>query len=169
MRYRKLAVLLGVAAVLGLYPGSAQPIARAHTTGGVVSFFHCLDDEDGQATVDAGSWVTIRQGWGSQVLGDQNTFLNVQTTIVSVKDEPMVDISDQWTAPAKTGTIWASSVEYPTNERLTLAGDQMRFTFALVFSREFTEQFNREPGGAVTPIVHEAGLAFGGTCTVTAE
>jgi len=170
MRHTRLAVILAVAAVLALLPGSAQPIARGHTTLGTVSAFHCLAGHGGQVAVEAGSPIIIQQGWGTQVLGDQNNFLNVQTTIISVNDAPMLDVSDQWSAPVNTGVTWASSIEFATGVTLAQAGDQMRFTFALVFSRQLTEQFNPAiGGGAGQPIVHEAGLSFGGTCTVTAE
>ena len=168
MRHRYLASLIGGATVLALLTGSTLQIARAHTTSGLVNAFHCFAAHPGETTVAAGSMVTISLGWVTQTLGDQNTFLDVQTTIVSVNDESMFDASDQWSGPVTTGGMWASSLEVPTG--VTLAqGEEMRFTFALLFSRQITEQFNPAAGGEPGPIVHSAGLAFGGTCTVTGE
>jgi hypothetical protein len=166
MRHRYLAGLIGGATVLALLSGSTLQVARAHTTSGLVNSFHCLAAHAGETTTEAGSMVTIGLGWRTQTLGDQNTFLDVETTIVSVNDESMFDVSDQWSAPVNAGGAWASSLEIPTG--VTLAqGEEMRFTFALLFSRQIAEQFNPAAGGEPGPIVHSAGLVFGGTCTVT--
>jgi hypothetical protein len=167
MQLRKLLGLVTVAALLAVLFGSAQQVARAHqTTSGRVNAFHCIFGDDGQATVEAGSTVVIFVGWGTLFLGDQKTFLDAQTTIVSVNDAPMIDVSDQWSAPTQqdNGAPWASTIEYSTDVTLAQPGDQMQFTFALVLSREVREQFN----AGAPPLVHGEGLLFGGTCTVTA-
>lgn len=166
MRHRYLAGLIGSATVLALLAGSTLQVARAHTTTGPVNAFHCFAAHSGEMTVEAGSMVTIGLGWGTQTLGDQTTFLDAETTIVSVNDGSMFDVSDQWSGPVNTGSLWVSSLEIPTGVTLG-QGEEMRFTFALLFSRQVTEQFNPAAGGEPGPIVHSAGLAFGGTCTVT--
>jgi hypothetical protein len=82
----------------------------------------------------------------------------------------MLDVSDQWSAPVMTEAgFWNSIVEIPTGVTLAQAGDQLRFTSALVYSRQWPEQFNPAVGGEAGPVVHEEGLHFGGTCIVTAE
>ena len=75
----------------------------------------------------------------------------------------MSDVSDQWSPPASSGDNYLSVIDIPTGVTLA-SGEQMRFTAALLLKRAMTEALT---GG--TPISYEAGLQFGGTCTVSAE
>ena len=163
---RGLGALAIAAATLAFAPGLAGNTARAHqTTNGVVFAAHCIFADSGAATVAAGSEVVLATGWLTQLRGDQETFLGAQTTVVSVNDGQMWDVSDQWGEPtAGSNSNWVSLVEIPTG--ITLAsGEQMRFTMTQVLKRDV-----RADGGfGLAPNTYPAGLVFGGTCTVTAE
>lgn len=165
------AALLAAAATLALLPGTTEHAARADTTGTptFVSAYGCIVGNGGYVTRPAGSTIVIRQGVGEQTFGILSNFLQAQTTIVSVNDHQMFDVSDQWGAPFLSGGIWFTFIEVPTGVTLAQQGDQMRFTFALVLSTKVPEVFNPAVGGEPgQPLPNGPGLAFGGTCTVTA-
>jgi hypothetical protein len=162
---------LGAAAVLALLPGTTERAARADTaaTPTPVSAFGCIVDNGGHVTRPAGSTIVIRQSIGEQTLGILNNFLQAQTTTVSVNDNQMFDVSNQWGPPFLSGGFWFTFIEVPTGVTLAQPGDQVRFTFALLLSAQVPEIFNPagngEPG---QPLRNGPGLSFGGTCTVTA-
>jgi len=151
--------------------GAAVPSARADTTGTPtqVSAFGCLSN-GGHVTRPAGSTIIIRQGVGEQTLGILQNYLQAQTTITSVNDAQMVDVSDQWGAPVFVPQgFWLATIEVPTGVTLAQPGDQMRFTFAEVLATKVPEVFNPAAGGQPgQPLPNGPGLVFGGTCTVTA-
>jgi hypothetical protein len=98
-----------------------------------------------------------------------NNFLNAETTITSVNDTQMSDVSNQWGAPFLLGGFWFTVIQVPTGVTLAQPGDQMRFTFALLLSTKVPEIFNPAVGGEPgNPLFNGPGLVFGGTCTVTA-
>src|SRR6266568_648728 len=168
-KYR--AVLLVAAVALALLPGTTERVARADTTGTptFVGAFGCIVNNGGHVTRPAGSTIIIRQGIGEQTLGILSNFLQAQTSIASVNDNQMFDVSNQWGAPFLSGGFWFTFVEVPTGVTLAQAGDSMRFTFAELLSTKVPEIFNPavngEPG---QPLPNGPGLIFGGTCTVTA-
>lgn len=162
------AALLSATAAVVLTAVTGGLLASAHTTTGVVNAFHCLAGHEGQTTVEAGSTVVIRLPWGTQLLADQLTFRDAQVSLASWNDGPMVDVSNDWIGPEQTESGWQSALEVSTDTTLQAPGDEMRFTFALILKRALVEQFNPASGGGSGPIRYEAGLQFGGTCTVTA-
>ena len=165
------AALLAAAMALALLPGTTEHVARADTAGTptFVGAYGCIVNNGGQVTRPAGSTIVIRQGIGEQTLGTLTNFLQAQTTVTSINDAQMVDVSNQWGAPFLSGGFWFTFVEVPTGVTLAQPGDQMRFTFALVLSTKVPEISNPavdgEPG---QPLPNGPGLVFGGTCTVTA-
>ena len=173
---KSLGALLGAAAALALLVGTTERTARANTAGTptLVSAFGCIGTNTGHVTRPAGSTIIIRQGIAEQTLGILNAFLTTQTTIASVNDAPMFDVSKNWGAPAQVdlglpNLAWESVIEIPTGVTLANPGDQMRFTFALTLSGKVPEVFNPAIGGAAgQPASNGPGLDFGGTCTVTA-
>jgi hypothetical protein len=104
------------------------------------------------------------------VFGSQRSFLEAQTSIVSVNDGLMVDVSDDYTEPEQgPNGRWTTWLRYSTGVTLVNPGDSMRFTFALVFDRPLTDTSDLDGDGSIDPAVPgHPGLAFGGTCTVTA-
>lgn len=165
------AALLGAAMALALLPGTTEHAARADTAGAstFVGAYGCIVNDGGHVTRPAGSTIIIRQGIGEQTLGILNNFLQAQTTIVSVNDAQMVDVSNQWGAPFLSGGFWFTFIDVPTGITLAQPGDQMRFTFALLVSTLVPEIFNPAVNGAPgQPLPNGPGLMFGGTCTVTA-
>lgn len=168
---RRLLSLLGAAAALVALSGAAQHSARAGTAGSptLVGAYHCIVADGGQATVPAGSTIVIRQGIGEQTLGIMRSFLNAQMTIASVSDGQMFDLGHAWSAPVQSGGFWLTAVEVPTGVTLAQPGDSMRFTFASLLTAKVPEIFNPAAGGQPgQPLPNGPGLAFGGTCTVTA-
>lgn len=163
------AVLLSTSAAVVLTAATSGLLASAHTTPGIVNASHCLAAHGGQTTVEAGSTVVIRAAWATQLLADQLTFQDAQLSLASWNDGPMVDVSDAWGAPERVNGVWLRAIEVSTDTTLAAPGDEMRFTFALVLKRALVEQFNPAAGGDTGPIKYEAGIVFGGTCTVIAE
>jgi hypothetical protein len=169
-----------VSAVVALVCASALVLGSVGFGGGVaradaggtpfeVGAFGCLRAFGGHRTVPAGSTIVIRNGWVSTVFGSQRSFLDAQTSIVSVNDGPMVDVSDGYTDPEQGPNQWATWLRYPSGVTLASPGESMRFTFTLVFDRPLTDTSDLDGDGSIDPVVPgHAGLSFGGTCTVTA-
>jgi hypothetical protein len=86
-RRRVRALLAAGSVFISVAVGSVLP-ASAHTTDGVVNASHCFAAHGGATTVDAGSRVEIRVAWGTQLLGDHQTFLGAQSSIASWNDGP---------------------------------------------------------------------------------
>lgn len=176
---RRTVVLLFLALVAALalalssvgFGGGAVARAQAGGTPVEVGVFGCIAGfGGGHRTVPAGSMIVIRNGWISTVFGSQRSFLEAQTSILSVNDGPMVDVSDAYTEPERAPDgQWTTWLRYPTGVTLVNPGDSMRFTFALVFDRSVTDTSDLDGDGSIDPVVPgHPGLAFGGTCTVTA-
>jgi hypothetical protein len=166
-----IALIAVVALLLGSvgFPGGAVARAEAGGTPVEVGAFGCLAVFGGHRTVPAGSTIVIRNGWASTVFGSQRSFLNAQTSILSVNDGPMVDVSDAYTEPEQAPDgHWTTWLRHPTGVTLTNPGDSMRFTFALVFDRPLTDTSDLDGDGSIDPVTGHAGLQFGGTCIVTA-
>jgi hypothetical protein len=164
--------LVGTAAALALLPGTMERVARAGSTGTPVrvSAANCILNHGGQATVPAGSTIVIHQRIGEQTLGILRNFLNAQTTITSVNDAQMSDVSSNWGAPFTLNGVSFTDIDVPSGVTLSQAGDQMRFTFALLLSTKVPEILNPAAGGQPgQPTFNGPGLNFGGTCTVTAS
>jgi hypothetical protein len=161
------AALLGAAAALALLLGTNEQ-ARADSPGTptTVGAFNCIVVNGGHVTRPAGSTIVIHQGIAEQARGILADFLAGQTTLVSASDAQMVDVSDQWSDPVQQPSgYWSSAVEYPTGVTLEQPGDQMRFTFSEVVGGPVPEA----AFGPGQPAFNGPGLAFGGTCTVTAS
>jgi hypothetical protein len=102
MRLIHIAALLGAAATLAWLPGTTE-VARADAPGTptTVNAFGCIVDNAGHVTRPAGSTIVIRQGFSDQPRGVLVDFLGGQTTLLSVNDAQMVDVSDQWSEPVQ--------------------------------------------------------------------
>ena len=164
-------LVVALAMVVGSLGFGGGAVARADAGGTPfeVGAFGCLAAFGGHRTVPAGSTIVIRNGWLSTVFGSQRSFLDAQTSILSVNDRPMIDVSDAYTEPEQGPNGWATWLRYPTGVTLANPGDSMRFTFTLVFDRPLTDTSDLDGDGSIDPIVPgHAGLSFGGTCTVTA-
>jgi hypothetical protein len=165
------AALVGTAAALALLPGTMSHVARADSTGTPISVSaaNCILNHGGNVTVPAGSTIVIHQRIGEQTLGIMQNFLNAQTTTTSVNDGQMSDVSSNWGAPFDLNGFSFADVDVPSSVTLSQAGDQMRFTFALLLSTKVPEILNPAVGGQPgQPTYNGPGLNFGGTCTVTA-
>ena len=180
MNYRRprrlaagLVTLIGFGALVALVAQGGGEVARAQYGGGTpvnVSSFGCIFPLGGHRTVPAGSTIVIRQGFvTNQSPGEMKGFLaSGQTTIVSASDAPMIDASDEWGEPVRSGSGSIAFLSHDTGVTLHNPGDSMRFTFALIFNRPFTDVSDYDGDGVPDPMPGTAGLAFGGTCTVTA-
>ena len=164
-RGRYLAVaLVGTAAALALLPGTMERVARANSTATPTTFsaFNCIGLNGGHKTVPAGSTVVIKQAFVDTRPGALTALIKAQTTLVSVNDAQMSDVSNQFPAPAAIPGGFGSTLEVPTGVTLANPGDQMRYTFSMTQSTT-TAPIPGEPSTQGKP-----GLLFGGTCTVTA-
>ena len=88
----------GFAAVLS-GPGAEQAQAQSGGTPTIVNPFGCIVGNNGHVTRPAGSEIVIRQGYASTAIGGVYAFVKAQTTILSVSDGRMVDVSDTWSDP----------------------------------------------------------------------
>jgi hypothetical protein len=176
MKSRKQRFLLALAVTLAMAPvfvflSAATETSLADTAGTPtsISAYGCIANRGGHATVPAGSTIVIHQRIGEQTLGILQNFLGAETTITSVNDAQMSDVSGQWGAPFLLGGLRWTDIDVPTGVTLAQPGDQMRFTFALLLSTKVPEIFNPAAGGEPgPPVFNGPGLNFGGTCTVTA-
>lgn len=170
-RLRFLAVLLAMGSVFVLLPTAAETsLADTASTPISVNAFSCVVNHNGHATVPADSTIVIHQRIGEQTLGILKNFLGAETTITSVNDAQMSDVSNQWGAPFPLGGSSFTDVSVPTGVTLAQPGDEMRYTFALLLSAKVPEIFNPAGGGEPgKPLFNGPGLVFGGTCTVTAS
>jgi hypothetical protein len=162
-----------VASVGGLatvgFRGSGVARAEEGATPVEVGVYGCIVGRGGHRTVPAGSTIVIRNGWLSTKVGGVYSFLGAQTSILSVNDGPMIDVSDDYGAPEPESTFgWATWLRYPSGVTLVEPGDSMRFTFALLFDRPVADTSDLDGDGSVDPVKGGPGLSFGGTCTVTA-
>lgn len=164
-----LALVAASALALGSVGFRGGGVARAEAGGTPVEVgaFGCIAS-GGHRSVPAGSMIVIRNGWLSTVVAGVRSFLGAQTSILSVNDGPMVDVSDDYTEPEQAPDLWASWLRHPTGVTLANPGDSMRFTFALLFDRRVTDTADLDGDGSIDPVGYGPGLAFGGTCTVTA-
>ena len=175
IRRRSIAAPLGLAAVLAaalaLLPGALQHAARADTNGTPVNVgaTGCIVVNGGNVTRPAGSTIIVRYGFTTPTLGELQHYLQVQTTAVGISDGQMVDYSHAYGAPVQDANgIWGSFITVNTGVTVANPGDQMRFTFANVLSAKVTEVPAPAGGAPGPPVQGGPGLAFGGTCTVTA-
>jgi hypothetical protein len=158
------AALLGTAVALALLPGTMERVARADSTATPTTFsaFNCIGLNGGHKTVPAGSTVVIKQAFVDARPGALSAFIKAQTTLVSVNDAQMSDVSGQFPEPTAIPGGFGSTLEVPTGVTLADPGDQMRYTFSMTLSTT-TAPIPGEPSTQGRP-----GLVFGGTCTVTA-
>ena len=171
---RSVAVGLTVSAALvaaaTLLVQGGQGVARAQYGGATpvyVNAFGCMAGLGGQRFVPAGSEIVIRQGYASTAAGGVKLFFRAQTTVVSVNDAPMIDVSDDWVeVPAPSGSL--ARVDHATGVVLWSPGSTMRFTFALIANRPLLDPSDYDGDGVIDPTLIGPGLGFGGTCTVTA-
>lgn len=68
----------------------------------IVHLFRCAD-EGGESTVPAGSRIVLLFGWASENKGLVQTFLNAQTTTISLNGA----------APSRSATLTAPSRKFP--------------------------------------------------------
>jgi hypothetical protein len=123
----------------------------------------------GHRTVAPGSTIVIRNGWLTSRPGSVYAFLDAQTSLVSVQDGPMADVSRTYGAVEPDAEFgWATRLRYPTGATLATSGDSMRFTFTLLLDRPLQDLADLDGDGNPDPVGVGPGLAFGGTCTVTA-
>jgi hypothetical protein len=159
------AALVGTAAALALLPGTTERVARADSTATPTTFtaFNCIGLNGGQKTVPAGSTVVIRQAFVDPRPGVLTSFIGAQTTLISVNDAQMIDVSNQWPEPVQ-GPDGNYRITLAVSTGVTLAnpGDQMRYTFSVTIAKTIAPN----PGDPST--LGKPGLVFGGTCTVTA-
>lgn len=128
----------------------------------------CILFGNGHRILPAGSTVVIRSGWASGNRGAVLSFLAAQTTILSVNDAPMIDVSGGYGDVVPNPLGAATFLSYPTNVTLWEPGDSMRFTFALILNRPLVDVVDVDGDGSIDPGPATAGLSYGGTCTVTA-
>ena len=158
----KTLLLLVICVVLAGIAASAAKAADVN-----VNPFICQAFQGGQLTVAAGSTIVIRQGAAEQTRGILTSYLNSQTTTISVNGTT-ADVSGAWPAPTQRPTgDWASFVTYPTGITLAAAGDSLSVVWTTTFDHVVPEVFNPAAGGSPgKPAFNLNPVSF--ACTVTA-
>lgn len=171
---RRLALIgtaTAVAAAAAVLPlrGAEQALAQGGGTPTLVNAYGCIVGNGGHVTRPAGSEIVIGQSYASNAIGGVYSFRKAQTTIVSVNDAPMIDVSGGWGDPEPlAGFAAVTRMTSPTGVTIA-AGESMRFTFALIWDRPLTDPSDYDGDGRIDPLTVGKGLSFGGTCTVTAS
>lgn len=161
---------VSIIAVTALQGGGSPALAQYGGTPTRVNAFGCLARPTAHVTRPAGSTIVISQGFATTAPGAVRGFVTSQTTAVSVNDDAMIDVSDRWSAPESLVGGGSTRLLHDTTVTLEHPGDSMRFTFALILNRPFTDpsDYDDPPDGKLDPARLPKGLSFGGTCTVTA-
>ena len=150
-------------AVLAL--AATASVARAGTVD--VAATNCALLNGGQATVPAGSTVTVRMGFAEETRGILETLLAGQTTTLTVNGTT-TDVTNLFGTPfQRPNGSWATNAFYDTGITLA-AGQSLTFTQDTTFLHAFPEvllpTFGASPG---MPIFDVAGPQPPLTCTVT--
>ena len=113
-----------VSAVLVLALGGAPTSARADSVTTVPSFF-CAGGAH-VAYRPAGSTIVIRSRWAEQTLGTLTSFLNAQTTTLSINGGPPIDGTNLYSVPffvPASPSVWIAGFDTPTGITLRSPGD----------------------------------------------
>jgi hypothetical protein len=166
------AICLGVAAVAAALAVGAGTAKAADV---VVRFGRCVGSGNGQATVPAGSTISIITGLLEVNRGVLRNFLNAQTTTLSVNGGQPVNVNSLYGPMFQNpdGT-WQVVLTYPTGVTLANPGDSMTVTETLTLDRQVAEVLNGPVGFADygfnpgAPLFSGPGFYAAATCTVTA-
>lgn len=138
---------------------AAMAIASSPVT---VSLTGCYFGNGGQATVPAGSDVSVYFGASENTRGRVQDFLSAQTTTADINGTPIAGASGLWGAIQSNATTWRASAGTLTNP-----GDSVTVHFQINLSRAIPEGKDSDTGqhfkvgpGPVLP------ADFG--CTITA-
>jgi hypothetical protein len=114
--------LCSLAALIAATAGASSPVT--------VSLAGCYFGNGGQATVPAGSDVTVRFGLGWSNTGRGQDFLNAQTTTADINGTPIAGASSLW------GPIQANVVYWRTSAgTLASPGDSVTVHMQINLSR----------------------------------
>jgi len=171
IRRKSIPALLGAAAAaLAIGAGTAR------AANVVVHLGRCLGN-GGQATVPAGSTISVFTGFFEVNRGVLQNFFNAQTTTLSVNNGAPVNVNSLYGPPHQNPDgSWQVDLIYPTGITLANPGDSMTFTENLTLSRQVAEVLNGPVGFADFGFFPGAPLFSGpgpypgtpATCTVTA-
>ena len=170
-RHRSVAVLLAVAAIVAAL---TMGVSTARAANVVVHWGSCVYGHGGNATVPAGSTISMYAGIQEVNAGLVHNFLNDQFTTASVNAGPPINMNPLYSAPTQLpdGT-WLSVFTYPTGITLANPGDTMTFALTITLAHNLAEEVNGPAGFSVfgyppgTVFFSPAGTGTA-TCTVTA-
>ena len=157
---RTAGVLVFLTALLAL-----PAAARAQTA--VVPAFPCAVIFGGQWTVPAGSDVVVAQRWEAKNRGLVQTFLNAQTTTLSINGGTALDISGEYVPiSAAPGGTYFTRVAHDTGITLG-AGDSLTFKVVISFSHRVLDGFTLADETSQRPLFFGPGVTFEFPCEVT--
>jgi hypothetical protein len=137
--------------------------APAHAAPAFVSAYGCANVHGGQATVPAGSSVTVRQRIAETRRGVLLAWLTAQSTSLSVNGGPTLDLTGDWSSPGQQSDgSWLTTVDADTGVTLA-AGQSLTFAFEITLAHPVPEVV-----GGGQPGSNPAGSQGVWTCTVTA-
>lgn len=159
--------------------GGRAPTARADSVVTVPSFICAAGadpDHPGVVFRPAGSTIVIRSRVAEQTRGTLKSFLNAQTTILSINGGTPIDETNHYSAPffvpnalGSSIGFWEAGVDTPTGITLASPGDSLTFHLRLSLARLVAEVFNPANGGpAGAPGMIGPGTVIDGNCTVIA-
>jgi hypothetical protein len=154
---RTMLLITGICAAVALVAataGASSPVS--------VGLSGCYFANGGNATVPAGSAVTVRFAWGENNRGRVQDFLNAQTTTADVNGTPIAGASGLWGPIQDSASTWRASAGTLAN-----AGDSVTVHFQVNVTHVVSEGKDPDTGqhfkvgpGALLP------ADFG--CTITA-
>jgi hypothetical protein len=154
---RTMLFITGISAAFALAAATAG--ASTPVTVGLAG---CYFANGGNATVPAGSSVTVRFPWGENNRGRVQDFLNAQTTTADVNGTPIAGASGLWGPIQDNASTWRAAAG-----TLAKAGDSVTVHFQINLAQAVPEGKDPDTGqhfkvgpGAVLP------ADFG--CTITA-
>jgi hypothetical protein len=144
-----------ILAALALATAALAVPTAAWAYGSDVGAYGCYVN-GGQVTRPAGTEIVVRQGWVTATRAQNLEFIHAERTTVSVNAGPIVDLSNNWTAPRPDPQGWRTDVFYPTG---IVLGPGQSLTFHFVISLRHRVFDGVSYGGP--------GAIVDSTCTVT--
>jgi hypothetical protein len=113
----------------------------------------------------AGSTIVIRSRYAEQRRGTLTSFINAQTTTLSINGGPPIDGSTLYSAPffvPGSPSLWIAGFDTRTGITLVNPGESLTFHVTLSLAHPVAEVFNGKPS------IIGPGTVIDGDCTVIA-
>lgn len=129
----------------------------------IVHVFSCTD-EGGETTVPAGSTIVLLFGWVAKNRGLVQSFVNAQTTTISLNGAAPIDVSDSYSDIKEVpGGFFATNVRHHTGVTLS-AGKSLQADGTIAISHPIPDFFD----DAHRPVLVQPDDPISFSCRITA-